>query len=617
MFNNPSLFTSFTPRTQTIKLADGSTIHATGIGTIKLELHHCFLELKNCLLVKSLAYNLISLGAIMKPNFKIITKENKTFNLLNQNNELILNGTYNTGNFELTVNQNKALAIKTTDQISKTLHQLAGNPSLDYLKKMFPNHNLDELVCTTCSLAKLTKTPFKGHFPIPEQKLQFLHGDLFGPIETPLNSAYKYCLRVMDGYSRYVWVVFLRAKSDVEFHLQKLFNRIECQSNLRISNFVSDNGTEFKNQKLNRFYETKGITHLTTAPYTPQQNPFAERGNRTTITKGRCLLIDSGINQSFWAEAIRTADYLENLTPKKVLNYSTLYNKWFDRPPSYKHLQPFGCKCIFLNNIQQGKFTERGSEGIFLGLDLKINTNNPPLADLEFNNPVTTTPEINSLETEVEYPEPIKEQIPNGEDIPTINENKKRNPKTHYEWIPENCPPPKEIHGEVGDPQNIVNSNQRHKHMANYAIHSINDDPKTYRQAMNCQFSDKWSKAIQTELENMEKHCVWSPITKTTIEGENPLSTTWAFKQKTDENGHLTKFKARLCIRGFHQREGLDYGDVFSPTGRLTSLRLLLTMCHIKRFPVEQMDVKCAFLNGKPDKDQMVTTNFNQPNTSN
>ncbi|MBW0512901.1 hypothetical protein O181_052616 [Austropuccinia psidii MF-1] len=227
MFNNPSLFTNFTPRTQTIKLGDRSTIHAAGTGTIKLGLHHFFLELKNFLLIKYLDYNLISLGAIMKPKFKIITKEKETFNLLDHNNELILHGTYNTGNFELTINQHKALAIKITDQIRKTLHQLTGDPSLEYLKKMFPSHNFDNLICNTCSLAKITKNLFKGHFPIPKQKLQFLHGELSGPIKTPSNSGYKYFLRVMDSYRRYSGVVFLRAKSDVEFQLQKLIIQIE------------------------------------------------------------------------------------------------------------------------------------------------------------------------------------------------------------------------------------------------------------------------------------------------------------------------------------------------------------------------------------------------------
>ncbi|MBW0512900.1 hypothetical protein O181_052615 [Austropuccinia psidii MF-1] len=121
-----------------------------------------------------------------------------------------------------------------------------------------------------------------------------------------------------------------------------------------------------------------------------------------------------------------------------------------------------------------------------------MNTNNPPLADLESNIPVISSTEKN--------PEPSEEQNLKNEEIFTINENRKTNMKTHYEWIPENFPPPKEIHGEVGDPQNIIDSNQRHKHTANYVVHSIQEDPRAYWKAMNCQFSDEWSKATQTKL---------------------------------------------------------------------------------------------------------------------
>ncbi|MBW0545925.1 hypothetical protein O181_085640 [Austropuccinia psidii MF-1] len=191
--------------------------------------------------------------------------------------------------------------------------------------------------------------------------------DLFGPVETPSNLGSKYCLRVMDGFSHFVWTLFLKSKSKVSFLLQELFAHIENQSHAKITNVVSNNGREFKNEELNNLFQAKGITHLTTAPYTPQQNPFAEQGNRTTVTKARCLLKDSGLGGSYWAEAVRTATYLENITPKKSLDHSTPFNQWFERTPTYHHLQPFGCLCYYLNNLIRGKFSDQGSEGIFLG----------------------------------------------------------------------------------------------------------------------------------------------------------------------------------------------------------------------------------------------------------
>ncbi|MBW0473457.1 hypothetical protein O181_013172 [Austropuccinia psidii MF-1] len=84
MFNNAKIFTKISKLTQTIKLADRSTILAFGTGTVQIELSHCFLDLSDCLLVENLLYNLISLGQILKPNYKLTSYENKTFQVLDQ-----------------------------------------------------------------------------------------------------------------------------------------------------------------------------------------------------------------------------------------------------------------------------------------------------------------------------------------------------------------------------------------------------------------------------------------------------------------------------------------------------------------------------------------------------
>ncbi|MBW0584237.1 hypothetical protein O181_123952, partial [Austropuccinia psidii MF-1] len=328
MFNNPALFIDLTKKHQRVELADGSTILATGFGNVQVKLPHCFLQLKNCLLVKSLAYNLVSLRSIMKPRYKITTLNDNYFNLTDDNDELILSGTYQAGNFEVIYDNPKALA--SSAEIKKNtliLHQAAGHPSSETMTKMYPKLNLTNLQCSVCSACKITKSPFKGTFPIPQRKLHFVHADVFGTIDQPSNSGYRYCLRVVDGFSRFVWTTFLKAKSDVITLLPKVLLHIQNQANLKIANFMSDNGTEFKNSTLNTFYENHGITHLTTAPYSPEQNPLAERGNRTTITKAQCLLKHSGLQLSYWAEATRTATYLENLTPKKSLQLSTPFQK--------------------------------------------------------------------------------------------------------------------------------------------------------------------------------------------------------------------------------------------------------------------------------------------------
>jgi hypothetical protein len=125
-------------------------------------------------------------------------------------------------------------------------------------------------------------------------------------------------------------------------------------------------------------------------------------------------------------------------------------------------------------------------------------------------------------------------------------------------------------------------------------------------QAVHSPDQDFWKGEINTKLGNMDRHNVWTPVKRDP--SIHPLTTTWVFRRKTDENGDLSKYKARLCVRGFNQQEGVDYNNVFLPTGRLTSLRLLLKICQLNHFEVHRMDVKCAFLKGVPKEDLYIFT---------
>jgi hypothetical protein len=76
--------------------------------------------------------------------------------------------------------------------------------------------------------------------------------------------------------------------------------------------------------------------------------------------------------------------------------------------------------------------------------------------------------------------------------------------------------------------------------------------------------------AVEVELNNMTRHEVWvvAPLTP----GARELNTTWVLKQKFDADGEFLKYKARLCVRGFQQLEGLNYNKTFAPTGCLATL---------------------------------------------
>ncbi|GJR84388.1 zinc finger, CCHC-type containing protein [Tanacetum coccineum] len=80
--------------------------------------------------------------------------------------------------------------------------------------------------------------------------------------------------------------------------------------------------------------------------------------------------------------------------------------------------------------------------------------------------------------------------------------------------------------------------------------------------------------------------------------GCKPLGFKWIFKRKMQVDGTIDKFKARLVIQGFRQKEGIHYFDTYASVACITTIRLLLDLAAIHNLVIHQMDVKTTFLNG-------------------
>jgi hypothetical protein len=70
------------------------------------------------------------------------------------------------------------------------------------------------------------------------------------------------------------------------------------------------------------------------------------------------------------------------------------------------------------------------------------------------------------------------------------------------------------------------------------------------------------------------------------------------FRVKRDEHGAISKHKARLVVKGYAQRHGIDYNEVFTPVARLDSVRLLIALTMHEGWEMHHMDIKSTFLNG-------------------
>nr|GEU45474.1 zinc finger, CCHC-type [Tanacetum cinerariifolium] len=124
---------------------------------------------------------------------------------------------------------------------------------------------------------------------------------------------------------------------------------------------------------------------------------------------------------------------------------------------------------------------------------------------------------------------------------------------------------------------------------------NVEDDPKTFDEAMKSQDVALWKKAINDEMDSIMGNNTW--VLTDLHPGCKPLGCKWIFKRKLKVDGTVEKFKARLVIQGFKQKSGIDYFDTYAPVARISTIRLLISMASIHNQIIHQMDVKTTFLN--------------------
>ena len=111
--------------------------------------------------------------------------------------------------------------------------------------------------------------------------------------------------------------------------------------------FQSDNGGEYVNGPMQEFTQSHGIRHQTSNSYTPQQNGLAERKNRQLLEVVRASLFGMNVPREYWGEAVKSAAYLINRTPSRVIEFQNPQHQLHTllSVPSMPNLEPrvFGC----------------------------------------------------------------------------------------------------------------------------------------------------------------------------------------------------------------------------------------------------------------------------------
>lgn len=191
--------------------------------------------------------------------------------------------------------------------------------------------------------------------------------DFMGPMQVGSLGGKRYAYLVIDDFSRFTWVKFIKEKSEVFEVFKELCQKIQREKDYGIVMIRSDHGKEFENTKFEEFCTSEGISHEFSSPVTPQHNGVVGCKNRTIQECARVMLHAKKLPYHFWVEAMNTACYIVNRVTIRFGTSATLYELWKGRKPTVKYFHVFGSKCYILaDREQRRKMDPKSDEEIFL-----------------------------------------------------------------------------------------------------------------------------------------------------------------------------------------------------------------------------------------------------------
>ncbi|GJY80906.1 retrovirus-related pol polyprotein from transposon TNT 1-94 [Tanacetum coccineum] len=494
-----------------------------------------------------------------------------------------------------------------------------GLPKLKYVK--------DQL-CSSCEMSKAKRSSFKTKaVPSSKGRLNLLHMDLYGPMLI----------------AKHKWEECICLDETPEV-LKDFLTMIQRNLQAQVITVRTDRGTEFLNKTLHAYFKEEGIEHQTSTPRTPKQNGVVERQNRTFVEAARTMLSASKLPLSFWAEAVATACYTQNRSIIISTHGKTAENVIGDpsRPvpqfmaPDHSSSGPVLPEMTSDHNSsdlaphRQEIFVENVSSGLVPQVKKALDyDNSDPVPSRQ--NVVPTAEKTDSSQQGLEFlfsplleeyynpthgqaEENNNNQAPNAsfqEDefinpfctrVQEIGESSSRNidntdvhsfqPQSHdYRWTRDH--PLEQVRGNPTMPVQTRRQLATDPEMCMFALTVSIVEPKNIKEVMA---DSAWIEAMQDELHQFDRLKVWELVDKPF--GKMIIKLKWLWKNKKDEDQTVIRNKARLVAKGYAQEEGIDFEESFAPVARLEAVRIFVAHAAHKSFPIYQMDVKTAFLNG-------------------
>ena len=517
-----------------VGLGDGRTVSAIGVGKVKVttQLHNgervvCWMT--DVLYVPKLTNNLFSAHAATSKGNTVSFKHTDCC-IWNKNRKVIGTGS-SLGKFyklDCEVQQlqlkNATIAEGLVQSTSKIdlWHQRLAHVNLKQLRQQVESSDGIDIqspgklsFCEACVQGKCCQKPHYSLKSIKsKEKLQLVHTDICGPMQTQSLGGSRYFITFTDDYSRYCSTYFLKSKSEALEKFKEFKVSVETESGMKIKAMRADRGGEYLSDEFKSFLKKCGIRSEFTAAYSPQQNGVSERLNRTLVEAARSMLSHAGLGNIYWAEAVATATYLHNRMVSTALKIGeTPYLLWYGEKPNLKHIRVFGCVVYtHIPDRNRKKLDKKAQKLRFIGYT--ATSSNYKVWDEEkhkcyvrhdviFNeNDFGKSTDANELELEN-----IKETIA---EVPTESE------KEESDQEMEEQPEPLRRSQRVSRPpvrygiDEFTNTANVTSHIAYQAVKIV--EPNTIDDALNSDHSQEWKKAADLEYSSLMENQTWSLV---------------------------------------------------------------------------------------------------------
>ncbi|KAE8725588.1 hypothetical protein F3Y22_tig00008386pilonHSYRG00069 [Hibiscus syriacus] len=318
--------------------------------------------------------------------------------------------------------------------------------------------------------------------------------------------------------------------------------------------------------------------------------------------------------KAFWAEAVTYAGHLINRLPSSVIGGKTPLEVWSGKPSTdYDSLHVFGSTAYY--HVKESKLDPRAKKALFMGithgvkgfclwcLDTKkvICSSDVTFDESALVKKVTSEAvQTSSTPQQVEFQQMMIPEVDAVDSSTPIEESEDEEVQTQ-----EPLETPETL--AVTRPRREIRRPARFVDMVAYALPVVDDDiPITYQEAIQSLESDKWKSAMDEEMQSLQKNDTWklAQLPK----GKRVIGCKWVFVKKDgSHNKKDVRYKAQLVAKGYAQKKGIDYNEVFSPVVKHSSIRILLALVAQLNLELAQLDVKTAFLHGDLEEEIYMT----------